>query len=123
MRPPPDTAGLGHGFALKLGGGIVGVWLLLIGLVLHQAALPPEGSGIVIAVFPPGTAGADAAGASAAAGARILSTTWFDNMLIVADDTPGLAGRLAAAGAVAAFRNVSFAGLSFVGCVGGSLGE
>ena len=125
MRPAPEAAGLGlgHGFALKLGGGIVAIWLLLLGAVIHQAALPPEGSGIVIAVFPFGTDGAGAAAASAAAGARILSTTWFDNMLVVADDAPGLAGRLGAAGAVATFRNVSFGGLSFVGCVGGSLGE
>ena len=36
-------------------------WLLLLGAVIHQAALPPEGSGIVIAVFPFGTDGAGAA--------------------------------------------------------------
>ena len=117
------NSSLGHGFALKLAGAIVGVWLLLMGLVLYHAALPPEGSGVVIAVFPLGTDSTAVATASAATGARILSTTWFDNMLIVEDEMPGLAGRLRAAGAIAAFRNVSFAGLSFVGCVGGSLGE
>lgn len=115
-------SGLGHGFALKLAGGIVGVWLLLMGVVLYQAALPPEGSGIVIAVFPPGTDSATVATASAATGARILSTTWFDNMLVVEDETAGFAGRLKDVGAIAAFRNVSFAGLSFVGCVGGNIG-
>lgn len=120
MRPNDP---LGHGFALKLAGAIVGAWLLLMGLVLHQAALPPEGSGIVIAVFPTGTDSTTAATASTAAGARILSATWFDNMLVVENETAGFVGRLREAGAIAAFRNVSFAGLSFVGCVGGSLEE
>ena len=114
---------LSHGFALNLAGGIVGVWLLLLGFALYEAALPPEGSGIVIAVFPPGTDGTTIAAASGAIGARILSTTWFDNMLIVEDETPGLAGRLRQAGAIAVFSNISFAGLSFVGCVGGSLAQ
>ena len=117
------TPQLGHGFALKLAGSIVGVWLLLLGFVLYEAAVPPEGSGIVIAVFPPGTDSTAVAAASATIGARILSTTWFDNMLIVEDETAGFAGRLREAGAIAAFRNISFAGLSFVGCVGGSVGE
>jgi hypothetical protein len=118
-----SDGGLGHLFALKLAGAIVGVWLVLMSVVLYHAALPPEGSGVVIAVFPPGTDSTTVATASAATGARILSTTWFDNMLVVEDESAGFAGRLKQAGAVAAFRNVSFAGLSFVGCVGGSLGE
>lgn len=122
MSGSPNSE-LGHGFALKLAGAILGVWLLLMGVVLYQAALPPEGSGIVIAVFPPGTDSTTVATASAATGARILSTTWFDNMLVVDDESAGFAGRLRDAGAIAAFRNVSFAGLSFVGCVGGSLGD
>ena len=127
MKDHPDRGAdfdpapqLSHGFALKLAGGIVGVWLLLLGFALYEAALPPEGSGIVIAVFPPGTDGTTIAAAS---GARILSTTWFDNMLIVEDETPGLAGRLRQAGAIAVFSNISFAGLNFVGCVGGSLAQ
>lgn len=113
---------LGHAFALKLAGVIVGVWLLLLSFALYQAALPPEGSGIVIAVFPPGTDSTTVANAAAAGGARILSTTWFDNMLIVEDAAVGFSGRLRDAGAIAVFRNVSFAGLSFVGCVGGNIG-
>jgi hypothetical protein len=42
-------------------------------------------------------------------------------VLVVADETPGLAGRLKDQGALAVFENMSFAGFSFAGCVGAKL--
>ena len=110
-----------HRFALKLLGGVIVVWVAAMVLVLEAARLPPEGSGTVIAVFPPRMNAAESVTAAAAAGAKLVSASWFENVLVVADDTPGLSGRLEQAGALAVFRNVSFGGLSFAGCVGASL--
>jgi hypothetical protein len=115
----PETAD--HRFALKLLAWIVGIWLTAMAFLFEAAALPPEASGTVIALFPPGMDSAQSFGASAAAGAKLVSTTWFDNVLVVADETPGLAGRLKAQGAIEAFKNMSFAGISFAGCIGARL--
>jgi hypothetical protein len=115
----PDPAD--HRFALKLLGGILAVWIVGLLLVLEAARLPPEGSGTVIAFFPPRMTSAESVTASAAAGAKLVSASWFENVLVVADEAPGLTGRLESQGALAVFRNVSFAGVSFAGCVGATL--
>ena len=107
-----------HRFALKLLGGVLAVWIVAVILVFAAARLPAEGSGTVIAVFPPRMNSAASVTASAAAGARLVSASWFENVLVVADEAPGLAGRLQQAGALIVFRNVSVAGLSFAGCIG-----
>jgi hypothetical protein len=115
----PD--GADHRFALKLFAWIAGIWLIGMALLFEAAALPPEASGTVIVLYPPGTDTPGAVIASAAAGAKLVSPSWFDNVLVVADETPGLAGRLKAQGALEVFENLSFAGVSFAGCVGASL--
>ena len=115
----PETAD--HRFALKLLAWIVGIWLIGMVLLFEAAALPPEASGTVIALFPIGTSSAEAVGASAAAGAKLVSPSWFDNVLVVADDAPGLTGRLKRAGALEVFENMRFAGISFAGCIGATL--
>jgi len=112
----PD--GPDHRFALKLLAWITGIWLVGMALLFEAAALPPEASGTVIVLFPIGTDSAGAIAASAAADAKLVSPSWFENMLVVADDTPGLAGRLKDQGALAVFENMSFAGVSFAGCIG-----
>jgi hypothetical protein len=120
----PDTARRAtadHRFALKLLASIVCLWLIGMALLLEAAVLPPEASGTVIVLFPPGTNSAEAVAASAAAGAKLLAATWFDNLLVVADDTSGLVGRLQEAGAVDAFKNMSVGGFSFAGCIGAGL--
>jgi hypothetical protein len=110
-----------HRFALRLLAWIAGIWLAVLALLLKAAALPPEASGTVIVVFPTDTAVAEAVAASAAAGAKLVSPSWFDNLLVVADETPGLAGRLKEQGALAVFENMTFAGFSFAGCIGAGL--
>jgi len=115
----PDSAD--HRFAAKLFGWILAIWLLAMVLLFKAAALPPEASGTVIVLFPPGTESAQAVGASAAAGAKLVSASWFDNVLVVSDETPGLARRLKERGALEAFNNVRFGGFSFAGCVGAAL--
>jgi hypothetical protein len=112
-----------HRFALKLLAWIVGIWLTAMAFVFDAAVLPPEASGTVIVLFPVGTETAEAVVASAAAGAKLVSTSWFDSVLVVADETPGLAGRLKEQGAIDSFKNMSFAGISFAGCIGASLPE
>jgi hypothetical protein len=107
-----------HRFALKLLASVIGVWLAGMALLLNAAALPPQASGTVIVLFPAGTAVAQSVAASAAAGAKLVSTSWFENVLVVADAAPGLAGRLEANGALAVFENMSFGGFSFAGCIG-----
>jgi hypothetical protein len=116
-------AGTDHRFALKLLGGILAAWLIAMTLLLSAARLPPEGRGIVIAVFPPRATAVQAIGASAAAGAKVIAPSWFENVLVVADDTPGLVGRLEDQGALAVFRNMRFGGFSFAGCVGARLAQ
>ena len=115
----PETAD--HRFAVKLVSWILGLWLVALAIVFEAAALPPEGSGTVIAFFPFRMSSAESVAASAAAGAKLVSTSWFENVLVVADEAPGLAGRLQEQGAFGVFRNVSFAGISFAGCVGASV--
>ncbi|GAB2177284.1 hypothetical protein [Dongia sp. agr-C8] len=110
--------GADHRFALKLLAWIAGIWLAGMALLIEAAALPPEASGSVIVLYPIGTNSAAAVAASAAAGAKLVSASWFDNVLVVADDAPGLAGRLEEQGALAVFENMSFASFSFAGCIG-----
>jgi hypothetical protein len=117
----PETAD--HRFALKLLGGILIVWMAGLLVVLTAARLPPEGSGTVIAFFPPRMTSAEAVTASAAAGAKLVSASWFENVLVVADETHGLTERLESQGALAVFRNISFAGVSFAGCVGATVSQ
>jgi hypothetical protein len=114
----PD--GADHRLALKLLAWIIAVWLAGMALLVEAAALTPEASGILIAVFPIGTDTTRSISASAAADAKLVSTSWFENVVVVADEAPGLAGRLKDQGALAVFKNMSFAGFSFAGCIGAS---
>jgi hypothetical protein len=118
-RKVPEHAD--HRFALKLLAWIAGIWLVGMALLLKAAALPPEANGTVIVLYPVGTKAADSVAGSAAAGAKLVSPTWFGNLLVVTDRTPGLAGRLEDQGALAVFENMSFGGFSFAGCVGAGL--
>jgi hypothetical protein len=114
----PD--GTDHRLALKLLAWVAGFWLVGMMLLFKAAALPAEASGTVIVLYPVGTETAQSVAASAAAGAKLVSPSWFENVLVVADDAPGLVGRLKDQGATAVFENMSFAGVSFAGCVGAS---
>jgi len=115
----PETAD--HRLALKLLAWIAGIWLIGLALLFEAAALPSEAGGTVIVLFPLGTDSAESVAASAAAGAKLVSASWFENVLVVADESPGLVRRLKQAGALEVFENMTFAGISFAGCVGASL--
>jgi len=105
-----------HRFAALLGLGAVLLWATALGLVLLLGALDDAASGRVAAVFPRGKAQEDMLAAVAMADGLAVSGTWFDNMLVVEGTTPGLVGRLKAAGAVAAYRSYGVDYLMLGGC-------
>jgi hypothetical protein len=114
-RTPPEHD---HGFAARLLGMILAVWIAALAIVIAAARLSPEDSGTVVVVFPLGVPQTVAVRLSSAAGAKVLATSWFEPILLVTDDRPGFAGRLHAQGAIGVFRNISVGSLSFAGCIG-----
>lgn len=97
-----------HRLALGLFTGVAAVWLAVMGFLLHRAALPPEASGDMLAVFRPGTAQDDALFALLNAGGTPIRQTATGFVWIVTDSTPGLVGRLKQQGMVAAYRPLPF---------------
>lgn len=96
----------GHRLALGLFVSILTVWLAAMALVMRHAALPAEASGIMLAVFEPGTS-EDAIFASLTrAGARPIRPAAVGFIWIVAGEEPGLAGRLVSEGALGAYREL-----------------
>jgi len=75
-------------------------------LVMRQAALPADASGVMLAVFQPGTAQDAIFAGLTRAGARPVRPAAFGFIWIVAGDEPGLAGRLVAEGALGAYRDL-----------------
>lgn len=110
-----------HLLTLKLLGAIVAIWLVALTALLAFAQMGDGESGTAIAFYPPGWSAEEALAASHAAEARLVTTTAFDNILVVADDAPGLVARLKQAGAIMTFRNLTLGDISFAGCLGGSI--
>ena len=96
----------GHRLALTLFLGVLLVWLAAMAIVIRHAALPPEASGPMLVVFEPGTPEPEAFASLARAEARILKQTDLGFVWVVAGEEPGLAGRLAAEGAIGAYREL-----------------
>lgn len=96
----------GHRLALVLFVSILMAWLAVMAVVMRHAALPPDATGTMLAVFEPGTA-EDAIFASLIrAGARPIRPAALAFIWIVSGDEPGLAGNLVAAGALGAYRDL-----------------
>lgn len=96
----------GHRLALSLFAAVILIWLVAMAAIMRHAALPPEASGTMLAVFEPGT-GEDRIFASLTrANARIVRPSGLGFIWVVASDEPGLAGRLAEAGAIGAYRDL-----------------
>jgi hypothetical protein len=72
-------------------------------VVMRQAALPPEASGAMLAVFEPGTPGDQVFASIVASGAKPIRETAFGFIWVVTGDEPGLAGRLERNGALGAY--------------------
>ena len=98
--------GSGHRLALGLLAGVLAAWLVVMAVVVRFAALPPEASGTMLAIFDPGTPADVVFAGLTRAEARIVGPTDLGFVWLVSSDQPGLAGRLAASGAIGAYREL-----------------
>ena len=96
----------GHRLAISLFFGVIFLWIAVMAILMRQAALPPEASGPMLAVFEPGTIPDDIFAKLTIAGARPIRETAFGFIWVVAGDEPGLAGRLTSQGAIGAYREL-----------------
>lgn len=96
----------GHRAALGVFAGIVVAWIAIMAVVMRDAALPPEATGTMLAVFNPGTPQDQIFASLTRADARPVRPAAFGFIWIVAGDTPGLAGRLKREGALGAYRDL-----------------
>ncbi len=102
----------GHRVALGFLAGAVAAWGMVL-FVAVKAAVPPEGGGRVLALFPPGRSSEANFAAIAASEGRPIGSLWT-RMLWVVDVDRGGAAKLKAAGALAVFKEVPLAGT--LGC-------
>ncbi len=96
----------GHRLALLLFAGVLAVWLGGMSVVMRHAALPPEATGTMLAVFDPGTSQDSIFASLTRAEARIVRPGGLGFIWVVSADQPGLAGRLAREGALGAYRDL-----------------
>ena len=96
----------GHRLALALFAGVIAVWLVGMAVVMRHAALPPEASGTMLAVFEPGMPEDQVFASLTRADARIVKPSGLGFIWVVASDEPGLAGRLRHEGALGAYREL-----------------
>lgn len=106
----------GHRLALALAAGVMALWLAAMAATIEAARLPDEATGTLLAVFTPATGEADAMAKIIAAGASPIRRSWIGFVWVVHDDAPGLAGRLAAQGAIGAWRELPVSP-ELAGCV------
>jgi len=105
-----------HRLALKLALGVVVIWLFAMWVLVRSAALGPEASGKMLAVFEPGTSQDKIFAMLVTAGGRPVRNTWLPFVWVVAGDETGFAGRLKQHGAVGAYGELPFAP-SVAGCL------
>ncbi|WP_373503374.1 hypothetical protein [Aestuariivirga sp.] len=96
----------GHRLALGVFVGVLALWLGVMAIVMRHSALPPEASGMMLAVFEPGTPEARIFASLTRAEARVVRPSALGFIWVVAGDEPGLAGRLVEQGAVGAYRDL-----------------
>lgn len=105
----------GHKFALAFGGIVLVLWLVVMAVMMRQAALPPEASGPLLAVFEPGTSADEIFARIVAANGKPMRGTILGFVWVVAGDEAGLAGRLEAEGAIGTYAELPF-NASLAGC-------
>ncbi len=96
----------GHRLAIALFISVIVVWLAIMAIVMRAAALAPEASGTMLAVFDPGSSEDQIFASLTRADARPVRPSAFGLIWIVAGDRPGLAGRLKQQGAIGAYREL-----------------
>ena len=105
----------GHRLAFTLFLVVIVGWIGVMAVLMRKSSLPPEATGPMLAVFEPGTSSDDIFAKLTFAGARPVRQTAFAFIWVVAGDEPGLAGRLAAQGAIGAYRELPL-NPSIAGC-------
>lgn len=112
-RGRPSSRG---GLALGLIAGVALAWIAVVALTLRLTALPPDASGKLLVLFPPGTSAASSFATIVRAGGAPVRPTLGDWAWVAHAEDPGFVGRLEAAGALAAFRGVP-TGMALAGCL------
>lgn len=115
----------GHKFAAGLAAAVLLVWLGAMAVMVRTAALPPEASGLMLAVFEPGQSAEDVFARIIRAGGRPVRATYFNAIWVVGGDESGLAGRLEREGAIGTYKELPVSP-SLAGCfayAGAKIGE
>jgi hypothetical protein len=99
----------GHRLALQIAAAIVALWLLSMIVLVRAAALGPDASGTMLAVFDPGIAEDTIFASLLAAGGKPVRRTWLPFIWVVSGTGPGFAGRLRDQGALGTYRELPFA--------------
>ena len=105
----------GHRFAGIFAGTVLVLWLAVMAVMMRQAALPPEASGPLLAVFEPGMSEDEMFARIIAADGKPLRGTWLGFVWVVAGEEAGLAGRLETQGAIGTYAELPF-NPSLAGC-------
>jgi hypothetical protein len=98
-----------HRLALKLAAAVLAIWLIGMAVVVRSAALGPDASGKMLAVFEPGTSEDQIFMTLVAAGGRPVRNTWLPFVWVVVGEETGFAGRLEQHGAVGTYGELPFA--------------
>ena len=108
--------GPGHRFALAFFGGVIVAWLILMVVLVRNAALPAEAAGTMLAVFEPSISEAAAVNAIAAARGNVVKHSGLAFAWVVQSDEQGLAGRMRAQGAIGVYRELPISP-ALMGCI------
>ncbi len=106
----------GHKFALWFFALVLLAWVFVMAALIHNAALPASASGTMLAVFDVNTSEAQAVQIIAAAQGKIVKQSGLSFAWIVNSDEAGLAGKLKAAGALGAYRELPIP-IELAGCL------
>jgi hypothetical protein len=86
----------GHGLAATLAAVVFVIWLGLMAVSWRAAALPPQATGTVLAVFPLRHTEGQIFSAILRAGGKPVSTTWLGPAWSAHGDEVGFVGKLRA---------------------------
>jgi hypothetical protein len=98
-----------HRFALRLALAVALIWFLIMLVLVRTAALAPEETGKILAVFEPGTSEDEIFRKLVSARGKPVRATWLPFVWVAQSDETGFAGRLFDEGAIGAYRELPFA--------------
>jgi hypothetical protein len=101
-----------HRFAFRFFAAVIILWLVAMFVLMRASLLPPNATGIMLAVFDPAVASDEAFAAITRAGAKPIRKTAFGFIWVV----DGTAGNLTREGAIGAYRDLPISP-ELAGCV------